>query len=210
MEQKMNNNFIDKNFVDETAGIMNNVLTEDNQKEYDKFLGGDLLTEGKSSDVTARIMAKEPIIKGKVRTYDAKQMKGIIIGDDGVFYDIRLNIQDKESSKLSSKIKKGMKIKFKDLDVEPPMAYLGKFSFDMKESLDEGKVAYSLYLGDKKKFLTGIMGTEKSTKSELIAKARKEFEIVDRDSLAYLKNPKNINVYVDKGKDLVKADIKEK
>lgn len=82
-----------------------------------------------SAAMTAKLMKNEPILTGKVRIYNPKEMRGIIVGDDNVMYDIQLSMHDKSHKELSAKIKKGMKIKFKDLDTEPPMAYIDGFSF---------------------------------------------------------------------------------
>ena len=79
------------------------------------------------------MMKDEPILTGTVRFFDPKTnvdgiIHGVINGDDGVSYDIALNPNDKKQVKLAKKIKSGMNIKFKDMDVEPPMAYISDFS----------------------------------------------------------------------------------
>jgi len=78
---------------------------------------------------TEQAMKNVPIQTGKVRFFNASDLKGSITGDDGGSYDIFLNQHNKKDVKTAKKIKDGMKIKFKDLDVEPPMAYIGDFSF---------------------------------------------------------------------------------
>jgi hypothetical protein len=70
------------------------------------------------------------LVPGKVRVYDAKRFKGAIEGPDGVLFDIDLNASDKEHVAWGSRIKKGMKIKFKIVD-DPDFdqAIIGDFSF---------------------------------------------------------------------------------